>query len=351
MNHKWAIPTLFQPSINLFELPKTCNHRHHLTTNNKKLLCSPCTTHAQRNVFTSLIPNLSFLSFALLLTGCLVEATITEPLPTTTSTSLLHYLIQIFKYSSYSLLLLIAILITNTFFTKSPGLSLETKNKLSHDFKTKPSYLELSQNQTNIAQRLGEAIQFQTVSYDKTDLKNEIDYAEFLKLHAWLQTTYPLVHKHLTRTVINKYSLLYKWTGANDAQAGHTPYMVYGHMDVVPVVNQWQHVQNPFSGEIKPDPITGEEQIWGRGAIDLKNMCIGWMEALENLLEHGFRPKRTLYLGLGHDEEIGGKEGAAHIAQHLADNNVRLDFLWDEGLFVINGVVKGHDGKQEKQNW
>ena len=52
---------------------------------------------------------------------------------------------------------------------------------------------------------------------------------------------------------------------------------------------------------------------------------------------------------MGHDEEIGGKEGAAYIAQHLADNNVRLDFLWDEGLFVINGVVKGHDGKQEKQ--
>ena len=53
---------------------------------------------------------------------------------------------------------------------------------------------------------------------------------------------------------------------------------------------------------------------------------------------------------MGHDEEIGGKEGAAYIAQHLADNNVRLDFLWDEGLFVINGVVKGHDGKQEKNS-
>lgn len=37
------------------------------------------------------------------------------------------------------------------------------------------------------------------------------------------------------------------------------------------------------------------------------------MEAVENLIKRSFRPTRTVYLAFGHDEEIGGQEGAKHV--------------------------------------
>ena len=101
-------------------------------------------------------------------------------------------------------------------------------------------------------------------------------------------------------------------SGTNDSK--QKPWMAYAHMDVVPVVNEWINSPDAFSGDVRDDGY-----VYGRGAIDLKNMCVGWMEALEAMLAEGFRPRRTFVLGLGHDEEIGGKDGAAHIAKWVAD--------------------------------
>lgn len=44
---------------------------------------------------------------------------------------------------------------------------------------------------------------------------------------------------------------------------------------------------------------------------------MGVMEALEAVAVRNKRPKRTFYVALGHDEEVGGKRGAARIAKHL----------------------------------
>jgi acetylornithine deacetylase/succinyl-diaminopimelate desuccinylase-like protein len=37
------------------------------------------------------------------------------------------------------------------------------------------------------------------------------------------------------------------------------------------------------------------------------------MEAVEHLIKRGFQPTRTVYLAYGHDEEIGGKDGAKQV--------------------------------------
>src|SRR5690606_4443228 len=42
-----------------------------------------------------------------------------------------------------------------------------------------------------------------------------------------------------------------------------------------------------------------------------------------------------------HDEEVGGDEGNALIAQRLADQGVRLDFVLDEGGAILDGVIPG----------
>ena len=89
------------------------------------------------------------------------------------------------------------------------------------------------------------------------------------------------------------------------------------------------------------------EYIYGRGAIDDKHSVMGILQALEILLNQGKRPKRTFYIGLGHDEEIGGNHGAGHIAKRLEsilnENEEQLDFLLDEGMTVMQGVVPGLD--------
>jgi carboxypeptidase PM20D1 len=83
------------------------------------------------------------------------------------------------------------------------------------------------------------------------------------------------------------------------------------HQDVVAVepetLGNWE--QPPFEGRIT------EGHIWGRGAMDDKFALLGIMEAVEMHLGQGFQPQRTIYLAFGHDEEIGGNDGAAKMAR------------------------------------
>jgi carboxypeptidase PM20D1 len=107
------------------------------------------------------------------------------------------------------------------------------------------------------------------------------------------------------------------------------------HMDVVPAetstLSRWTHP--PFSGH------NDGTFIWGRGALDMKPGLIGIMEAVEYLAGQGFRPKRTVYIALGCDEEQGGEEGSMLIARLLESRGVRLDFVLDEGGSIVSGMI------------
>jgi hypothetical protein len=150
---------------------------------------------------------------------------------------------------------------------------------------------------SDMAKRLSGAIKFQTISYDKHDTLNETDYTQFDLMRAYMETNYPLFHQTLEQTVINKYSLLYKWQGSDPSQK---PYLLTAHMDVVPVPDPELWRADPFGGEIK------EGCVWGRGAIDDKQNVFGYLEAVTDLISKGFKPQRTVYIAFGHDEEISG---------------------------------------------
>ncbi|CAD5125921.1 DgyrCDS14104 [Dimorphilus gyrociliatus] len=110
--------------------------------------------------------------------------------------------------------------------------------------------------------------------------------------------------------------------------------MLTAHMDVVPIAeseNEW--IAPPFSGEI----IDGF--IYSRGTIDDKNMVMAILEAVSFALESGFEFERTLYLAFGHDEEVGGFTGAKRIGELLGKRGVELEYLLDEGTFIIDDVV------------
>jgi carboxypeptidase PM20D1 len=183
----------------------------------------------------------------------------------------------------------------------------------------------------SVAERLGLAVQFKTISYDDPE---KFDANAFLGLHRLLKTLYPQVHAKLKCEVIHQLSLLYTWEGKNPDLK---PIMLISHLDVVPADesedSEWTYP--PFSGEV------ADGFVWGRGSLDVKCGVIGTLEAVEHLLKQGFQPERTVYLAFGHDEEVGGLNGAIAIAQLLADRGVAVGSLLDEGGGVIEGFLPG----------
>ncbi len=183
------------------------------------------------------------------------------------------------------------------------------------------------------AQHLSAAIQIDTVSHENPE---DDDHGKFAELHHLLENTYPLLHNHLTREVLEGGSLLYTWRGQDETLE---PVLFMAHQDVVPVDEhtreKWTYP--PFSGAI------ADGFIWGRGAMDIKCQLIGVMEAVEHLLNAGFKPPRTVYLAFGHDEEVLGL-GAPRIVDRLKERGVRLHAVIDEGTAVLDGVLPGIRG-------
>ena len=174
------------------------------------------------------------------------------------------------------------------------------------------------------AMRLAEAIRFRTVSL----VEETEDRAQFTQFHTWLQQRYPAFHAAARREMIGELSLLYTWEGTDAAQP---PIILLAHQDVVPVPDDtrqnWQ--VDPFGGVIRDDA------IWGRGSIDDKGSLVALMEAAEYFAAQGRQPTRTIIFAFGHDEELGGDNGAVAMARLLAERNVRAWFVLDEGMAAL----------------
>lgn len=180
---------------------------------------------------------------------------------------------------------------------------------------------------------LTDAIKIKTISNYDREL---VDWAEFDRLHAFLEERYPLVHKTMTKTKIGDASLIFKWEGKNPALDGIA---LLAHQDVVPIAEgteqDWTHA--PFEG------FNDGEFIWGRGAMDMKNHLVAVMESAESLIAEGYQPERTVYICLGHNEEVvaAPDNGAKAMAQYLEEQGVRLEAVLDEGGAILPAKVNG----------
>ncbi len=177
---------------------------------------------------------------------------------------------------------------------------------------------------------LTRAIGYKTISYGNPAL---FDSVQFLGFRQFLKQTYPLMHSELAPEIVEGYTLLFKWAGKDTTL---NPIMLMAHQDVVPIEestrDQW--TVDPFAGTVK------DGFIWGRGTTDDKINLISICEAVEKLLTEGYRPKRTVYLVFGHDEEIGGK-GAKAIAARMEANGIKADLLMDEGGIITKEKLPG----------
>jgi acetylornithine deacetylase/succinyl-diaminopimelate desuccinylase-like protein len=102
------------------------------------------------------------------------------------------------------------------------------------------------------------------------------------------------------------------FTRLRGADPGRGALLVHGHLDVVPAeAPDWS--VHPFSGAVK------DGYVWGRGAIDMKNM-IGMMIAVaRHLKRSGIVPPRDLVFAFVADEEAGGKYGCQWLVENRPD--------------------------------
>ncbi|CAL9620249.1 M20/M25/M40 family metallo-hydrolase [Streptomyces sp. enrichment culture] len=85
--------------------------------------------------------------------------------------------------------------------------------------------------------------------------------------------------------------------------------LIHGHLDVVPAnAVDWTH--DPFSGEI------ADGCVWGRGAVDMKDMDAMTLAVVRDRLRSGRRPPRDIVVAFLADEEAGGTYGARYLVDH-----------------------------------
>jgi acetylornithine deacetylase/succinyl-diaminopimelate desuccinylase-like protein len=94
--------------------------------------------------------------------------------------------------------------------------------------------------------------------------------------------------------------------GSNPSRPG---LVVHGHLDVVPAnADDWS--VDPFSGEIK------DGYIWGRGAVDMKNMDAMIIATVREWARTGYVPERDIVLAFFADEEAGSNFGSHYMVRH-----------------------------------
>ena len=104
-------------------------------------------------------------------------------------------------------------------------------------------------------------------------------------------------------------SVVARWPGEDSSRPA---LLVHGHLDVVPAdAGDWQ--VDPFAGEIRDDC------LWGRGAVDMKDMDAMTLAVVRDWIRQGKRPPRDVVLTFLADEEAGGLKGARWLVENHAD--------------------------------
>ncbi|MEV5608742.1 M20/M25/M40 family metallo-hydrolase [Streptomyces sp. NPDC052225] len=108
--------------------------------------------------------------------------------------------------------------------------------------------------------------------------------------------------------------------------------LVHGHLDVVPAeAADWS--VDPFSGEVR------DGVVWGRGAVDMKNMDAMILATVRQWARLGFRPRRDIVIAFTADEEASAEDGSGFLADRHAD----LFEGCTEGISE-SGAFTFHDG-------
>ncbi|RWZ61324.1 M20/M25/M40 family metallo-hydrolase [Labedella populi] len=148
-------------------------------------------------------------------------------------------------------------------------------------------------------------IRFDTTNYGEGKANPETEAAEYVA--AFLRDLG--LEPELIDSEPGRTSVIARVSG----RRGGTPgLVVHGHLDVVPAdPRNW--TVDPFAGEIR------DGMLWGRGAVDMKNMDAMILTAVADILRSGRSPERDLVLAFFADEENGGVYGSQHLVKTRPD--------------------------------
>ncbi|MFW6691221.1 M20/M25/M40 family metallo-hydrolase [Streptomyces sp. MAR4 CNX-425] len=106
--------------------------------------------------------------------------------------------------------------------------------------------------------------------------------------------------------------------------------LVHGHLDVVPAEPADWSV-HPFSGEVR------DGVVWGRGAIDMKNMDAMVLSVVRAWARAGVRPRRDIVLAFTADEEASAEYGSGFLAEeHAALFDGCTEGISESGAFTFH---------------
>ena len=140
-------------------------------------------------------------------------------------------------------------------------------------------------------------IRFDTTNYGEGRAKGEREAAEYVEAKlAALGLAPQLFEPEPRRT-----SVVARVPGRDPDKPA---LVLHGHLDVVPAdPRNWS--VDPFAGEVR------DGMLWGRGAVDMKDMDAMMLTALGDILGSGSQPERELVVAFFADEEAGGGVGAS----------------------------------------
>ncbi|MFJ6081043.1 M20/M25/M40 family metallo-hydrolase [Streptomyces sp. NPDC092369] len=115
-------------------------------------------------------------------------------------------------------------------------------------------------------------------------------------------------------------------------EPGADALLVHGHLDVVPAqADDW--TVHPFSGEVR------DGVVWGRGAVDMKNMDAMILAVVRDWARNGIRPRRDVVIAFTADEEASAADGSGFLAkQHAGLFEGCTEGVSESGAFTF------HDG-------
>ncbi|HEY7592559.1 MAG TPA: M20/M25/M40 family metallo-hydrolase [Actinophytocola sp.] len=148
----------------------------------------------------------------------------------------------------------------------------------------------------------------QLIRYDTTNLGNgdsmgERDAAEYIAANLSAAGVTPTLLERSPR----RSNVLARVPGSDPALP---PLLVHAHLDVVPA-DPAEWTVPPFAGEIR------DGYVWGRGAVDMKDMCATVLTVVHRWAAEGRGPRRDLVLAFVADEEDKGEWGAHWlVAEH-----------------------------------
>ena len=154
------------------------------------------------------------------------------------------------------------------------------------------------------------------------------------------------IKSELIETAPNRVNVVAKIEGSDQSRPG---LVLHGHIDVVPAnADDWS--VDPFSGEIK------DGFIWGRGAVDMKDMDAMILATVRMWQRVGYKPPRNILLAFFADEEAGSDYGS----RWLVKKRPELFDGYSEAVSEVGGfsltITGGHrlylvEAAQKGINW